>query len=88
LYGEDFEMWFDVIECDDSALYDVRLIENEGLPKSTNKEIDIKNTIMQKIKDGYLTANEDEVTDYIDRVCVFRTKQSKDNIVKLVKEAA
>jgi hypothetical protein len=88
LYGEDFEMWFDVIECDNSALYDVRLIENEGLPKSTNKEIDIKNTIMQKIKDGYLTANEDEVTDYIDRVCVFRTKQSKDNIVKLVKEAA
>ena len=39
LYGEDFEMWFDLIECDNSALYDVRLIENEGLPKSTNKEI-------------------------------------------------
>jgi len=88
LYGEDFEMWFDVIECDDSALYDVRLIENEGLPKSTNKEIDIKNTIMQKIKSGYLTADEDSVSDYVDRVCVFRTKQSKDNIVKLVKEAA
>jgi|TARA_R110000823_G_C15846243_1_gene491702 hypothetical protein len=88
LYGEDFEMWFDLIECDNSALYDVRLIENEGLPKSTNKEIDIKNTIMQKIKDGFLTADEDEVTDYIDRVCVFRDKQSKANVVRLVKEAA
>jgi len=88
LYDENFEMWFDVIECDDSALYDVRLVENEGLPKSTNKEIDIKNTIMQKIKDGYMKANEDEVSDYVDRVCVFRTKQSKENIVKLVKEAA
>jgi hypothetical protein len=31
-------MWFDLIECDNSALYDVRLIENEGLPKSTNKD--------------------------------------------------
>jgi hypothetical protein len=43
---------------------------------------------MQKIKDGFLTADEDEITDYINRVCVFRTKQSKENIVKLVKEAA
>lgn len=88
LFGEDFEFWFDVIECNESDLYDVRLIENEGLPKSCNKEIDIKNTIMQKIKDGYLKVDEDEVTDYIDRVCVFRDKQSKANIVKLVKESA
>ena len=88
LYGEDFEFWFDVIECDDNALLDVRLVENEGLPKANNKEIDIKNTVMEKIAGGFLTKNEDEVADYVNRVCVFRTKQSKDNIVRLVKEAA
>ena len=88
LYGEDFEFWYDVVECDKSGLYDVRLIENEGLPKSQNKEIDIKNTIMQKIADGFLSADEDDIKEYVDRVCVFRSKQSKDNIVKLVKEAA
>jgi hypothetical protein len=88
LYGEDFEMWFDLIECDESALYDVRLIENEGLPKSLNKEIDIKNTIMLKIKEGFLDVDEDKIREYIDRVCIFRSKQSKDNIIKLVKEAA
>tara|TARA_B100000214_G_scaffold218701_1_gene159037 strand:+ start:143 stop:1123 length:981 start_codon:yes stop_codon:yes gene_type:complete len=87
LYGEDFEFYFDVIECDDNVLYDVRLIENEGLPKKTNKEIDIKNTIMQKISNGFLSADVDSITDYVDKVCIFRTQQSKDNIVRLVKEA-
>ena len=88
LYGDEFEMWFDVVDCDDNALLDVRLVENEGLPKANNKEIDIKNTIMEKIRGGFLDEDEDSIAEYVDRVCVFRTKQSKDNIVRLVKEAA
>jgi len=88
LYGDEFEFWFDVIECDDNALLDVRLVENEGLPKANNKEIDIKNTIMEKINGGYLSKNTDEIENYVNTMCVFRLPQSKENIVRLVKEAA
>lgn len=88
LYGEDFEMWFTVIECNNDALYDVRLVENEGLPKRTNKESDIKYTVLQKIEKGLLSKDTDSIKHYLDTVCVFRSKESKDRITKMVEEAA
>lgn len=87
LFGSDFVMHFDVIECSDSDLYDVRVIENEGLPKHTNKEIDIKNTIMMKIADGFLKRDEEEIKEYIKKVCFFRSQQSQNSILNQVKEA-
>ena len=35
-------MVIDVVDCTESQILDIRTMENEGLPKVTNKEIDIK----------------------------------------------
>ena len=88
LYGDEFEMWFTLIDCNESGLYDIRLIENEGLPKRTNKESDIKYTIIQKIDNGDLKKDVDSIKDYLDRCLFFRSQESKDRIVKMVEEAA
>ena len=88
LYGKDFEMVFDVVECTDSELLDIRTMENEGLPKVTNKEIDIVKTIMLKINDFGLKKDEDVIRDHLDKICPFRSKESKDSIVRQVENLA
>ena len=84
LYGGDFEMIFDVVDCTDSQLLDIRTMENEGLPKVTNKEIDIVKTIMLKINKFGLKKDTDEIRKHLDLICPFRSKESKDSIVRQV----
>ena len=80
-------MVFDVVECTDSELLDIRTI-NEGLPKVTNKEIDIVKTIMLKINEFGLKKDEDVIRDHLDKICPFRSKESKDSIVRQVENLA
>jgi hypothetical protein len=80
------QFYFDVAECDDSQIFDIRTIENEGLPKALNKEADISHSTCEKISKGFLSKDEDSIRDYVDTICLFRSKQSKDNIVKQVME--
>ena len=88
LYGKDFEMVFDVVECTDSELLDIRTMENEGLPKVTNKEIDIVKTIMLKIDYYGLKKDEDAIREHLDKICPFRSKESKDSIVRQIENLA
>lgn len=74
-----------LIECEnESALDDVKIYENEDLPKSENKEIDIKSAISKKIVKGWIANDEDTIRKEIKRVCPFRKKQSIDRIVQAV----
>lgn len=74
-----------VLECEnESALDDVKVFENEDLPKSENKEIDIKTVIAKKITKGWISNDEDTIRKEIKRICPYRKKQSVDRIVQAV----
>jgi len=88
LYGDDFEMWFDIVDCSDSELLDIRTMENEGLPKVTNKEIDIVKTIMVKIDRHGFPKDSDKIRDHLNKICPNRRLESIDNIIRQVEERA
>jgi hypothetical protein len=74
-----------LLECEnESALDDVKVFENEILPKSENKEIDIKSAISKKINKGWIKNDEDTIRNEIKRICPYRKKQSVDRIVQSV----
>ena len=77
-------MVFDVVDCTESQLLDIRTMENEGLPKVTNKEIDIVKTIMLKINKFGLKKDTEEIRNHLNLICPFRSKESKDSIVRQV----
>jgi|TARA_B110000438_G_scaffold65762_1_gene66284 hypothetical protein len=88
LYGGNFEMVFDVVTCTESQLLDIRTMENEGLPKVNNKEIDVVKTMMQKIEKFGFKKDTDEIRKHLDLICPFRSKQSKDSIVRQIENLA
>ena len=85
---KNFEMVFDVVTCTESQLLDIRTMENEGLPKVNNKEIDVVKTMMQKIEKFGFKKDTDEIRKHLDLICPFRSKQSKDSIVRQIENLA
>lgn len=88
LYGSNFSMWFNEIYCDESNIRKVRSTENEGLIKTPNKESDLKHTILQEIKDGYLKNDSKAIMTWLNDVCPTRDDASKNRILLMVEESA
>lgn len=86
LYGSDFIMCFNVINCDETNIRKVRSLENEQLPKACNKESDIKRSICQDIDAGILANDREEILKWLDAVCPFRNQISKNRILSMVEE--
>lgn len=86
LYDEDFEMWFNVINCDETNIRKVRSFENEELPKAHNKESDIKRSIIQEIDAGILANDREEIIKWLNAVCPWRNAISKNRILSMVEE--
>lgn len=87
-YGPQFEMWFDVIVCDESNIRKVRSAENEELPKVKNKESDLKHSLLQDIKDGVIKNDRSAILSWLKAVCPHRDADSKNRILLMVEEAA
>jgi hypothetical protein len=87
-YGPEFEMWFDVIVCDESNIRKVRSAENEELPKVKNKESDLKHSLLQDIKEGVIKNDRSAILAWLKAVCPHRDADSKNRIMLMVEEAA
>lgn len=78
---------FTVIDCEnESTEIDVKVCENEGLPKALNQEIDIKKAMSLKVQKGYIKNNEDDIRREVKRICAYRKKESIDRIVQMIFE--
>ena len=77
---------FTLIECTDSGLIDVRILENEGLVKLYNTEQDVKSGISQKIRLGYLDNTEPAIRNLLNKVCPDRKQSSKEKIIQWILE--
>jgi hypothetical protein len=86
-YGPDFKMWFNVINCDDTNIRKIRSFENEELPKTANKESDIKHSLIEEIRSGILKNDRVEIMRWLNAVCPNRADSSKNRILSMVEEA-
>lgn len=86
-YGPEFRMWFNVIECDETNIRKVRSFENEDLPKTNNKESDLKHSLIEDIKSGVLKNERSEIIRWLNAVCPNRADSSKNRILLMVEEA-
>lgn len=86
-YGPKFKMWFNVIDCDDTNIRMIRSFENEDLPKVSNKESDIKHSLIEDIKAGVLKNERHEIMRWLNAVCPNRADSSKNRILLMVEEA-
>tara|TARA_Y100001937_G_C7078726_1_gene311867 strand:- start:29 stop:1018 length:990 start_codon:yes stop_codon:yes gene_type:complete len=78
--------YFTEIEADEDSIDDVRAVENEPLPKLTNKEQDLKAYLVKKVRKGTLKNDELAIRKKLNQVSLHRKQQSKDRIVQWVLE--
>lgn len=80
------EWYFTVLEGTEDALEDVRAEENEQLPKTINKEIDMKHFLTKKIKEGKIKNDEASIRAKFKKVYPNRDKTVMNRVVQQVME--
>ena len=86
LFGADFEFLFDeLVDCDNTNIREVRLIENEGLPAAYNSEKNIIASVIDKIqKDGFKV---EDTESYLKNLFPHRPQKSISRMVGRIEES-
>jgi hypothetical protein len=78
--------YFTLLEGDEDALEDVQAAENESLPKTINKEVDMKKFLCDKIRQGKIANTENDIIEKFKKVYPNRSKNVRNRVVQQVME--
>jgi len=80
------QYYFTLLEGDEDSLEDVQAEENETLPKTINKEVDMKFFLVRKIREGKIKNDEQSIRSKFKKVYPNRDKSVMNRVVQQVME--